>query len=576
VDDPGGDCDDEDPEVYPLAIDLPGDGVDTDCDGTEVCYIDGDGDGVPEEGAALTLSIDADCEDFGEAILTDEYDCDDTDASIYPGAPEIVVDGIDQDCDGGDACYADADGDGYRDMTGATILSEDDDCDDPGEATMSMPATDCDDSDASVYPGTFETVADGVDQDCDGTERCYTDIDGDGHADDSGATTVSTALDCSDEGAAGLGSPVDDCDDSDGTVHPGASEGIADGRDSDCDGTELCYMDADGDGARSSDGATVSSDDIECDSTGEAGSSASVDCDDTDGSVYPSAIETPADGIDSNCDGAELCYTDYDGDGFRPDEYTEVPGDLLCTGEGMVGASAPGGDCDDSDASINPDGDELPADGIDSDCDGLEQCYVDADGDGYRTTDGLLTSSESLDCDGDGVSNADAPDTDCDDERADVNPGQRDAVGDEVDGDCDGFEDCYVDADGDGYRTLELVESIDEDCQDEGEASLDVPLIDCDDSRPGVYPGADEIVGDGVDSDCDGLDPASPEDTGEVADDDDESDDESDDEADDDAADEVADKGGCGCATTSSAPAALLWWTGLLGLVVRRRRQDAA
>ncbi len=31
---------------------------------------------------------------------------------------------------------------------------------------------------------------------------------------------------------------------------------------------------------------------------------------------------------------------------------------------------------------------------------------------------------------------------------------------------------------------------------------------DCDDFAPDTYPGADEVVGDGVDSDCDGLDPA--------------------------------------------------------------------
>ena len=60
-----------------------------------------------------------------------------------------------------------------------------------------------------------------------------------------------------------------------------------------------------------------------------------------------------ADGIDSDCDGAELCYTDYDGDGFRPDDYSEVEGDLLCTGAGLVGADAPAGDCDDDDAAIN-------------------------------------------------------------------------------------------------------------------------------------------------------------------------------------------------------------------------------
>ena len=146
----------------------------------------------------------------------------------------------------------------------------------------------------------------------------------------------------------------------------------------------------------------------------------------------------PADGIDSDCDGAELCFTDYDGDGFRPDEYSEVEGDLLCTGAGLVGADAPAGDCDDSDASINPEGVEMVADGLDSNCDGIEQCYIDADGDGFRTPDEAVVDSEFIDCSGDGVSGADAPATDCDDERADVNPTMVELVGDEVDGDAAG------------------------------------------------------------------------------------------------------------------------------------------
>ena len=49
-----------------------------------------------------------------------------------------------------------------------------------------------------------------------------------------------------------------------------------------------------------------------------------------------------------------------------------------------MGAGAACGDCDDSDAAVNPEGEEIPADGVDSDCDGTEQCYVDADGDAYE------------------------------------------------------------------------------------------------------------------------------------------------------------------------------------------------
>jgi len=313
------------------------------------------------------------------------------------------------------------------------------------------------------------------------------------------------------------------------------------------------------------------SDDLECDAEGEASGSASADCNDADASVAPGADEIPADGIDSDCDGAELCFTDYDGDGFRPDEYSEVEGDLLCTGAGLVGADAPAGDCDDGDASINPEGVEMVADGLDSNCDGIEQCYIDADNDGFRTSDEAVIDSEFIDCSGDGVSGADAPATDCDDERDEVNPVAVELVGDEVDGNCDGVEQCYVDADGDGYRTTEVVQSIDADCSDPGEATVDDALVDCDDTRAGVNPGAEEIEGDGVDQDCDGSDPAgdavATDDTATPSDGGD----------DDDAPPATADgeltveveyppeKGGC--STAGRAPTAL-GWAGLFGMGV--------
>jgi MYXO-CTERM domain-containing protein len=195
-----------------------------------------------------------------------------------------------------------------------------------------------------------------------------------------------------------------------------------------------------------------------------------------------------------------------------------------------------------------------------------------------------MIDTDVLDCDGDGLALSDAPATDCDDARADVNPSRPEAVGDEVDGDCDGFEDCYVDADGDGYRTMEVVQSFDSDCTDEGEAAWDVPMVDCDDTRAGVHPGAEEIPGDGVDQDCDGTDPAVADDSGDT------------DAADDDEAEEdllevivttdpvevdldqpaaAGDKGGCGCAARSGNPSGVVWWGGILGLVGLMRRRKS-
>lgn len=44
-----------------------------------------------------------------------EEDCDDTDAAIWPGAPEVAEDGVDQDCDGVDSLTSF----GHRDQAGS-------------------------------------------------------------------------------------------------------------------------------------------------------------------------------------------------------------------------------------------------------------------------------------------------------------------------------------------------------------------------------------------------------------------------------------------------------------------------
>ena len=427
------DCDDTDPTIFPGAPDTEADGIDSDCDGVEICRIDADDDGYTV-GARTQVSADGDCDDPGEALASaPDGDCDDTDAAAYPGGVEVDGDGIDGDCDGVEVCMADADADGHTDGT-STVLSPDADCTDPGEALASAPTGDCDDTDAAVFPGAPERIDDGVDSDCDGFEQCAADLDGDGFTD--GGRVASLDLDCTDVGEALHTTPAGDCDDLDPARSPGGVEVPGDGVDGDCDGTEVCFVDADGDGVRTAD--TVASLDLDCWDVGEAPAGApNADCDDGDAAVHPGAPEAAGDGVDSDCDGTELCFVDADGDGFLDGDMVQVSADVDCDDPGEGSAAAPSGDCDDSDPASHPGATEVPGDGIDTDCDGTEVCFADADGDGYADGTTQVPSGDT-DCSDPGEAPATHPTGDCDDTDPWVHPGAVDVPNDGLDNDCDG------------------------------------------------------------------------------------------------------------------------------------------
>jgi hypothetical protein len=689
------DCLDSDSSVHPGAAELTADGTDQDCDGLELCYVDQDGDGYridsttpsssldcSSSGLALASAPGGDCDDtstlynpgVAETDCTDPNDyncdgsvgytdadgdsyaaceeCDDTDAEIHPGATEVCdAANQDEDCDGliddGDSSvdpsttstfYVDGDGDGYAGPTTASF------CDLPATG-YGTAEEDCDDGDAAVNPGAAE-ICDAADQDedCDGSADdadsrvdtatytgAYVDGDGDGY----GAAGVTVSCDL----LPGYTAVGGDCDDAASAVNPGATE-VCDAADTDedCDGLA---DDLDSSVSAGSTGTLYA--DLDADGFGDAASpipacDAAVgvveddtDCDDTDPDVNPDAIEVAGDGIDQDCDAAELCYVDADEDGYRVDD-TVSSLDLDCAGSGEASDTTPDGDCNDADTAFHPDASETDcADPSDYNCDGSVG-YTDADGDGFAACeecdDGLFavnpdaievcnglddncdTSTDGADAVGaadwfadldedsftnesDRVTACDPPEgyamgsaeADCDDDDASVNPDAIELPADALDSDCDTIELCYVDADTDGYRpdTTSTVESADLSCEEAGEAWGDDPTGDCDDSDPGAYPGATEVAGDGIDQDCDGID--APDDTGSTDDtavstDDtgDNTDDSGTDTNDTGANAEDGSSGGgkgCGCATPGGAASEAGWLGLLLGLTtlgLRRRR----
>ena len=255
-----GDCDDTNNRIHPNAAEwdqsnpykiTESDNIDNNCDGivdNHTPAFDDDGDGFTEQ----------------------QGDCNDEEPLIFPGAPEgdledgfLFGDTIDNDCDklvDEGAVDIDNDDDGFCEHTTCLGKAE------PG---------DCDDENASVYPGAPEFMLltdleegyvelDRIDNDCDGivdNNTPLTDDDGDGLSEKQG-----------------------DCNDADKNTSPHAKE-IADELDNNCNGIvdeNTNVFDDDLDGMTEQDG----------------------DCDDQNPMIYKDAPEW-LDGFDNNCDGIE-------------------------------------------------------------------------------------------------------------------------------------------------------------------------------------------------------------------------------------------------------------------------------
>ena len=389
------DCDDDDPLIHPGATETC-DGVDEDCDGQVDDGFDVDGDGFTT------------CGPDGVAG-TDDDDCDDADADAFPDALEA--------CDGDlESCGADVDEPFDADGDGSFDAGE------PACVDAYGANTDCDDSDATIFPGAAE-LCDGVDQDCDGSIVDEDDdLDGDG------------VPDCEDPDIDGDGDDnASDCRPQDPAVYTGAEESC-DEVDSDCDGSFV-------DGFTNTDNNPDPDlpDCVDPDDDDD-GWEDDEDCEPQLPAIHPEATEL-CDDVDSDCDGSLVDeFTDLDGDGTPDCVDTDADGD------GHPPPGHGGGDCDDLDAAVYPFADEI-CDGADTDCDG-----------------DIPGGEEDLDADGWPIC-AD----DCDDQDATVNPGAEEIAGNGKDDDCDGDSAELPGADG---RAVAPGCS----CEDEGAVAL-LPLL---------------------------------------------------------------------------------------------------
>ncbi len=385
------DCDDDNADAYPgqiWAADCDGDGAaspttTTACDpdlGTSPCSDGQTPDGGWLVGAGMDCDDESaarfpgsvwypDCDNDGVHAIAGVVACDESEAETLGDCPGTTWDNeAGDDCDDnsgtefpGQLWYGDCDGDGF--MSEVAVLACDQEefwvtsgC--PAAPFAHTAGTDCDDSNADAYPG----------------QLWAPDCDSDGGFDQIAVLACEPAdvVDaCGGLGAAswqvGAGT---DCDDD--SEHRFAGQ--------------QWFADCDGDTYHQS-GAVIACDETEAElSTPCAGPTADwnpaaplgPDCDDADPLVNPSQPEVYYDAVDDNCDPAD--DHDWDGDGYDCDPV--VPGSV-CPG------SPPGGDdCFDEPNGLSPIAAELAYpgapetwyDGVDQNCDGVDD--FDQDGDG--------------------------------------------------------------------------------------------------------------------------------------------------------------------------------------------------
>ncbi len=501
------DCNEQHSFVCMITDDADGDGISSlevggdDCDDSD--YFTATGIAYNETDPTACME-DADGDGYGNAnpIHPDVVagtDCDDSSFSIHPNVAFLEADPT--------ACMEDQDVDGYGNTNptnpdvvvgsdcndearktrpgiatnevDASACMEDIDGDGYGNREPSHPetvaGTDCDDKDATVALTCTDVDLDGiyVENDCDDTNAnvaaSCTDADNDGfwaEDNDCDDANVNVALSCTDIDEDGFYAEDQDCDDDNANVAASCTDEDGDGfylEGIDCNDNDPLLVqnctDADGDGYYA---------DYD-------------DCDDDNANVAASCTDADGDGHyleDNDCDDTVAdvsgTCTDEDGDGFyaESDDCDDSNANVAasCTDTDGDGHYAEDTDCDDSDPMAYPGVATLEADST--------ACMVDGDGDGYGDNDPNHPDV--------------VPGNDCADEDASIL-----------------MYSMYEDGDGDGYGAGnygDMVEVCDPDEDSDGNGPDSAFAFgDCDDTDKDIHPYAEEIAGDGEDSNCDGL-----------------------------------------------------------------------
>jgi hypothetical protein len=166
--------------------------------------------------------------------------CSSTADTLDSGSDPSIISG----CEDGDeeTVYEDNDEDGFGNPDEEKTVT---DCNVPdGYADNN---DDCDDDDDDINPDADEEAGDGIDNDCDGEEdndgcdTYYADEDGDGYGDADNPTYFCDGDEPSSSEEDELSTNDDDCDDSDDSVNPDATDVVTDDVDNDCSG-EANYL----------------------------------------------------------------------------------------------------------------------------------------------------------------------------------------------------------------------------------------------------------------------------------------------------------------------------------------------